>query len=751
MTAYLLSLLIWGLTLPIWGVIDNGMDSRNPEEIEAYLYDRTTGHFWFVPNTVEGIDSLLSISMEARDGQPEKSAYAAYQALEMAEFLNYEIGVATAHFALAEMYELFLDYPQALLEYQSALDVEKRLDRNVHIAQLLNRIGLVHIQQKGYASSRTYFDQAIQLIEDTGNEAIIAEALSSIGFSYCHTHNYRNALTYFERVKSIQASDPQVDKIKLSTLMYEANTRVELSEYEKAEELLLQAVQAFGEHEYIGEQSEGYLYLAALYRRWDQPETALDHTRAGMELAESVDYKPSVIKGYLLLADIYEDMDSPRRSLYYHKLSHELQNQVLDGSHQARLKQRQIQHKENHQRREIRLLQQQAALQEAELNNQKLLRIFLLGGLGLTIIIVTLLYRNIRIAKSAYALRMNLSQILEKSRNEIYMFDEISLKFIDVNVGARENLGYSLEELKNMTPLDIEPEFDPAKFRDLIQPLTDQTKNKIVYQTFHQRFDGSLYTVEVHLQLIPQNGNNVFVAFVIDITERLLLEDQLKISLKEKEILLNEVHHRVKNNLAIICSLLTLQASNVKDEQFRILLMESEGRVKTMSTIHEMLYQQEDFSRIAFGPYLKRLFSHISKSFKNPDMDIEFEVNARDINLDLSVAIPCGLIVNELLTNAYKHAFTGRDQGKITVNFTYEEGDYILRIKDNGKGYHYDEAEVNASMGMSLIHGLTKQINGCISIFNDNGTVVTISFKPKVSEPAGGYKVERPGDVALSS
>ncbi|MEX0685180.1 MAG: PAS domain S-box protein [Balneolales bacterium] len=325
--------------------------------------------------------------------------------------------------------------------------------------------------------------------------------------------------------------------------------------------------------------------------------------------------------------------------------------------------------------------------------------------------------------------RMHLSEVLERSRNEIYIFDEKTLNFVDVNSGARENLGYSLEELKKMTPLDFKPEFTLSEFIKLIKPLRNGAKDKVVFNTVHQRKDGSFYNVEVHLQLIQQQGYRFFVAIILDITERLRIEEKVKASLQEKEVLLNEIHHRVKNNLAIVSSLLNMQAGTIESDKVKRILTESEGRIRSMGMIHELLYEQEFFSSINFCAYIKKLLKYVALNFDNPDKTITTELKLDDIFFSIDTAVPCALIVNELLTNAYKHAFTGRKEGRISINMVQTDDSYTLVFSDNGIGI---SGEPKGSMGLSLVYGLGKQIGGTITLDKDGGTRYMITF-PKVN------------------
>ncbi|MEX1135945.1 MAG: PAS domain S-box protein [Balneolales bacterium] len=323
--------------------------------------------------------------------------------------------------------------------------------------------------------------------------------------------------------------------------------------------------------------------------------------------------------------------------------------------------------------------------------------------------------------------KMRFFQVLEKSKNEIYMFDADTDKLVYVNKGARENLGYTDSELMEMKCYELKPEVSEAAYHELVRPLLKKEQEKVILQTVLRRNDGSTYPVEVHFQLIEQEHEKVFIAIIWDITKRLKAEEQIRKALYEKEVLLGEIHHRVKNNLAIVSSLLTIQAGYVKDEKVKDLFIESESRVKSMAMIHEMLYRQESFSRIDFGPYIKKLINHISSNYKLSEITIQTNINIEDVSLEIGTAVPCALLINELFTNAYKHAFKGRKEGTISISLTSIDKVIKLTVEDDGVGLPPGIKRSN-TLGMTLVNGLTAQLKGKIDIESVKGAKFKVSF-----------------------
>ena len=199
-----------------------------------------------------------------------------------------------------------------------------------------------------------------------------------------------------------------------------------------------------------------------------------------------------------------------------------------------------------------------------------------------------------------------------------------------------------------------------------------------------------------------------------DITERKEIDRAIRSALKEKEVLLQEVHHRVKNNLQVISSMLNLQKSFVKDEETLNLLEESTNRIATMSFIHESLYRNTDFANISFAEYLQRLSANLIQSYSRSDCEVVLQTVFDEVYLSLEQAIPCGLITNELVSNSLKYGFPDRSQGVITLRIQHVEGGAVeLEVSDDGVGLPagMDFAK-NDSLGVYLVQALTEQIDG---------------------------------------
>ncbi|WBF08537.1 sensor histidine kinase [Methanothermobacter thermautotrophicus] len=266
------------------------------------------------------------------------------------------------------------------------------------------------------------------------------------------------------------------------------------------------------------------------------------------------------------------------------------------------------------------------------------------------------------------------------------------------------------EDLERMT------EYHKLRIRD---PSLAPRRYTFRFQNRH----GEVRHMQMIVDMIP--GTTKSVTSMIDITEIKEAEENLRRSLNEKEILLREVHHRVKNNLQIISSLLNLQSLGTEGEDVREVLMESQGRIKVMAMIHEHLYRSESLASINFRDYVERLVEDIIISHGTGIMKV---IEVDDIKPDIDTAIPLGLIINELVTNSVKYAFPD-GTGTVTVRIRSHDDEVSLVVADDGVGLPEDiEPENTDTLGLSLVSILTAQLDGTLTIRRDHGTEFRISF-----------------------
>ena len=221
------------------------------------------------------------------------------------------------------------------------------------------------------------------------------------------------------------------------------------------------------------------------------------------------------------------------------------------------------------------------------------------------------------------------------------------------------------------------------------------------------------------------------ISLGLEASKRKKAEENLKASLKEKEILMKEIHHRAKNNLTIISSLLNLQSRHINDKEALNVFKESQNRARSMALIHEKLYRSDDLRKIDFGEYIRSLTIELFNSYR-ASQGIELNMNITNIDLDINTAVPLALIVNEIVTNSLKYAFPDKKTGNVSVSFGKDDDELKLIVEDNGIGFPMDLDFRNTnSLGMQLVNSLTEQIKGNIKLERDEGTKFIIDFKEK--------------------
>lgn len=333
------------------------------------------------------------------------------------------------------------------------------------------------------------------------------------------------------------------------------------------------------------------------------------------------------------------------------------------------------------------------------------------------------------------------SEGIGKSRDEIS-----GASLYEVLFDSESDRDHARHSLQNEGRYHGEVAFEQGQNDSIIHEVTiaavqQASKSELAYVgisrdvTARKATDAQLESYRRNLEDLVEKRTQ---ALQREVAENKAIQVHLANSLQEKELLLKEVHHRVKNNMQVISSLLSIQSEGVADETYSNLLNESQQRIKSMALIHETLYQSKDLLEIDFQEYIETLSTSLSRSYRVPGVEVQVLVNVENVSLDLDTAVPCGLIINELVSNSLKHAFAGTNIGKgtITVDFIATGCGYELKIADNGVGLpeSFDPSR-NASMGMEIVSILTSQLEGTLSFRNEHGATFEIKF-PRLLEHA---------------
>ena len=356
-------------------------------------------------------------------------------------------------------------------------------------------------------------------------------------------------------------------------------------------------------------------------------------------------------------------------------------------------------------------------------------------------------FKHYQLAISNYLNSLKIAKDNDNSVNMMWAYEGLADVYKDMN-DYKSSLLYfekyseikdSLNEIQKENEIkDIEKLLAKENQDLLIQNQVKEIEEaKVKEELLNERIDKSKLKSKVlgigFIILCILGGIGLFIYKKVK-KQNVLLTNQKEIinkSLHEKEILLKEIHHRVKNNLQIISSLLNLQSNRIENDEISVLLNESKNRIQAIALVHDKLYRSNDFTSINFKEYLLEILNYQKNIYIKPDQELKIESNCEDVHLNLDVAVPLGLIASELITNAFKHGFKNISQPLINLELKrINQNQVVLIVSDNGGGLPTDfDINTSTTLGMELITALTEQINGSVDFKNENGTHFSVTFK----------------------
>lgn len=322
-------------------------------------------------------------------------------------------------------------------------------------------------------------------------------------------------------------------------------------------------------------------------------------------------------------------------------------------------------------------------------------------------------------------------RVLMNDASDAILLIDMEANIVDVNKKTEQLTGYTKNELLTMKIFQLHPKEELERITVSFKEGM-QKGSAVINDLPILRKDGKIVPADITGNNVVFTGKQMGLAVFRDITERKLAEDKIKTSLLEKETLLKEIHHRVKNNLQIVSSLLDHQTQYIKDKKMIDIFTESQNRISSMSLVHEKLYRSKDLAKIDFNDYINDLVANLFQSYNSRSGNIKLNMNIQNIRLDIDFAIPCGLIINELVTNSLKYAFPEGRKGEIKVAFFKNDENMLeLMIGDNGIGISKDtDFRKTESLGLHLVTILAEnQLHGEIYLNRDHGTEFHIKFR----------------------
>ncbi len=319
--------------------------------------------------------------------------------------------------------------------------------------------------------------------------------------------------------------------------------------------------------------------------------------------------------------------------------------------------------------------------------------------------------------------------------NNVFVIYDAQRRFQFINAHGIRIGGLPESEILGRTDEEVHPPEITDAYLPFLQKAVKTRTSQTTEFSITLPTVGQVTFVVIYVPLLDERGEIYqIIGITHDVTERKQTEQQIKESLQEKEVLLQEIHHRVKNNLQVISSLLDLQSQHIKEPTLLERFRESRNRVKSMALVHENLYQSKNFARVNFTQYIQTLIGDLFQVYGvNPDQ-IALEQELDEVTLSIDIAIPCGLIINELVSNSLKHAFPNQAQGTLYIALLCDQDKYYtLTIGDNGRGFplNWDIKTVD-SLGLQLVKILSEQLDGTLQVNSHSGTEFCLKFSESI-------------------
>jgi PAS domain S-box-containing protein len=671
---------------------------------------------------VRGFLRISGVYMKIRNSQ---MAYKYVQdAILLANNLQKPDDMGFAHYYLAMFYYEKKELPQAKeWAHHSLSELQELSDQLELVARVEKLIGDISLEELNFKDAIHYYNSSLKGFQETNLHSEEAILLTRIAHVYERTG----------------------DQIKGLEILREA----------------LFIRDSLGNPELI---SHSLVNIGKVFLTMHDLDSALIYFTRGLVMAEK-SKKASVIEVvYFQLYKYYFAVGNYKKSIDYFSLytkAHD-EAQAERSRSEITLVETRAQLKELETKNA--LLIKELEIQKLSLKNRsysELITQLIIGTIGLLLLVLVFIAERSKLSKSRLELinRQLDEEIKERKKKEVrlrkseqlYRFitdnslDLIvrmdrNFRYLFISPSVYRMFGYNhMDRLEELPGLDrvIQPEFWPELRQEYRSMIRTGTPLMVTYQA--TRKDGSTFWAESHVNpIFEDHGGRLkeTITVVRDISDRIAYEEVLSENARHKEVLLKEIHHRVKNNYSILISLINMQTLASDPGISRDVLKELQGRIRTMSLVHELLYQSDDVDFVEFNKYLNQLILVISTAFKSKPVSIKTHLESCILNIE--IAMPLGLIVNEILTNAFKYAFSTEHKGKLWIDLKLlgDESEFhptfshSLSIRDNGPGLPEKfDLETRKSMGSQIIQLLTEQIQGKLVIANNKGASFTVYFR----------------------
>jgi PAS domain S-box-containing protein len=645
------------------------------------------------------------------------------------------------------------DYDNAYSTCRLGLEMAGQKNDPDMSARFLECMANIFHTQGDTAKALDYLKESRKYYLKNGNNAGVLSVYTSIGGIYLDQKRFDAMIRLYDTlVPEAESLDPTSAGIIYTRLAHVYDLKKDLR---RSIEFNHKALFIRKKAKLPDMVNSSLINLGGDFLRLNQRDSGLFYINKGLELATANKRYHYQLSAYSYLYDYYQRTGDDEQALQYLKLSSSVNDSILKERLLAdisiiKISQNLLKLKEN-----VKILENQKILQQFFIRNQKVFKILLLAITIAVLVAVLLIARiylrhkrsrrkisdaNIKLQHEAAEIKLLQKKTSEKEKHYRFIAEH-SLDLIArinkdylfsyVSPAVSSIFGFQPDEVGAMSVFDLViGEYSETLKQQLAQIVEGRKPQSVMFLSKRKGNEPLWIEGTFNPVFDPKTGEfSEYVTVMRNIQELKKREMGIVEGTRQKENLLREIHHRVKNNFAILVSLINMQKSQTPSEEVKQSLTNLQLRIRTMALVHEMLYRSEDFENISFPDYVRSVASVISATYGRMNIELDFELEKETISIE--TAIPLGLILNELLSNSYQHAFGTVEPGRISVTFQKqkETGLYALTVADNGHGLPKDfTMESGSSMGLRIVEILVKQIEARLIIEHSGGTSFSVVF-----------------------
>ncbi len=642
-----------------------------------------------------------NLSSVYRDqGKIKESQAYVKKAVKLFEGINDPEGLAMAYSNLAGEYTDSGNMDSSMIYYNKSIEVYKKINNHDGVATVYNNIGDYYDKIGNKKEAIVNYNKALEVIKKGNNKRSLAYIQQNLGISYGEVGNVEVGLKFlFSAVQLFQElEDKKGQYFALSNI---GGIYYRAKDYVNAEKYFQESADAAGEIEFTSGMATSYYRLGNIESKKDDPAKAYSYFSKAIELCKKIEKHRTLADVYNSLGELYKNQKASDSSEYFY-------NEALKTAEPI---------KYNLARSTALIALSDLFFSKGKVNDAQ------------------------KLAENGFALTKELGNIVEQ-KNASNLLYKIYKQLGNSNKALEMHEYYkkmedslkSEEVQKAIIRSQIHQEYLTLKARDSLNNIQKDSAHE---RSISEKEEQLNYAGKLKTALLFLLGASVIVGSIIYL--RYLKKSKLHAQIKEqnvvleaknkeKELLMHEIHHRVKNNLQIVSSLLKMPQKQINDNDAKEIMDESRQRIHSISLIHKLLYENENVKEVNSNQYFKELCETIVNSMSVPGQKIKLELGINEVKVAIDDFVPLALILNELLLNSLKYAFSGVQQPHISVKFEKSNGQYCLHYSDNGESDVSEKIKAKNSFGTKMIFNLAQQLNGLMDVTFNKGTEIKLEF-----------------------